>query len=463
MSRRVPAGDGARPLRVLVLVLLGAAPLLFGAVHEPVFIPLLAGCAVAGGVAHLRARRAARDGRAVPPLPGARLLLALHALVLLQVVPLPPAVLKLASPGSFSFYNDPLLVPLAAWRPISVSPPDTLRGLAFLAGISLLAVAVFREMGDGPWRRRLLLTVVGAGLAITVVAFLQAVSPEPRKIYGLWRPRWDWAVFGPYVNRNHFAGYLVMATPLAIGFALEAFSRLRVAWGTRRRGWLLLGESRGAAVPRWAAAAMVLVAGLLASRSRGGVSAFALAALLMPLASRERRRTALGVAFLVTIGALWIGLGGLLSAFEARGVRGSRLDLWRDMLPMVPRFPVFGDGWNAFATAYPWYQTVWKTDWIGEAHNDYLQALLDGGAIGAVLVAGLLLVVFRGALARAPGSPLDLALFAALLGLALHGLVDFNGQIPANAATWVALAALGVVKPSRGGAHSSLEAAGASP
>jgi O-antigen ligase len=466
MRRRARAAPGARPLRILVLVLLGASPLLFGAVHEPVFVPLLAGCAAAGLAAHLRARRALREGRAVPPLPGARLLLALHALVLLQLVPLPPALLKIASPGSFSFYNDPLLVPLVAWRPISVSPPDTLRGLAFLAGFSLLALAVFREMGEDPWRRRLLLTVAGAGLAITVVAFLQAASPEPRKIYGVWRPRWDWAVFGPYVNRNHFAGYLVMATPLAIGFALEAFSRLRSAWGTRRRGWLLLGESLGTAVPRWAAAAMVLVAGLLASGSRGGVSAFALAALLMPLASRERRRTALGVVLLVATGALWIGLGGVLSGFEARGIRASRLDLWRDMLPMVPRFPIFGDGWNAFATAYPWYQTVWKTEWIGEAHNDYLQALLDGGVIGAVLVAGLLLVVFRGAVARASRSPLDLALFASLLGFALDGLVDFNGQIPANAATWVALAALAVVAPSPGASATSapsLDAAGASP
>jgi O-antigen ligase len=424
-------------------------------VHEVVFVPLLAGCATAGLAAQVRARRALREGRAAPSLPGGRLLLALHALVLLQLVPLPPAVLKLASPGSFAFYNDPLLVPLAAWRPISVSPPDTLRGLAFLASLSLLALAVFRELGEGAWRRRLLLTLVGAGLAITVVAFVQAVSPEPRKIYGLWRPRWDWAVFGPYVNRNHFAGYLVMAAPLAIGFALEALSRLRAAWGRRRRGWLLLGEKEGNTVARWTATAMVLVAGLLASQSRGGVAAFALAALLMPLASRERRRTALGVSFLVALGVLWIGLGGVLSAFETRGVRMSRLDLWRDMLPMVPRFPVFGDGWNAFGTAYPWYQTVWKTDWIGEAHNDYLQALLDGGVVGALLVAGLLLVVFRGALARAPRSPLDLAIFGALLGFALHGLVDFNGQIPANAATWTALAALALTP--------SLDAAGPAP
>ncbi len=439
MSERARA-DGARFVRVLVLVLLAAGPLLAGAVHEPVFIPFLVGSAVAGAAAYLRARR--EHPRA--PVPGARLLLALIGLVLLQLVPMPPGLLRIVSPGSFSFYNDHLLLPLTAWRPISVSPPDTLRGLAFLAAFSLLYLAVFREMTGAPWRRRLMRTVVGAGVAITVVAFLQAVSPEPHKIYGLWRPRWDWAVFGPYVNRNHFAGYLVLAAPLAMGFALEALSRLRSAWARSRRGFLLLGEREGTAAVRWSAVVMVIVAGLLASQSRGGVSAFALAALVLPLAARRRRRTALAVALLVGLGLAWIGLGGVLSAFEVRGVQASRLDLWRDMLPMVPRFPVFGVGWNAFATAYPWYQTIWRTEWIGEAHNDYLQVLLDGGAFGLLLVAGLLAVVFRGALARAPRSPLDLGLLGALLGFALHEVVDFNGQIPANAATWISLAALAV-------------------
>ena len=444
---------GGGPLRVFLLFLLGAGPLLAGAVHEPVFVPLLAGCAVAGLLAHLRGRHAGRGGEDRPPLPGRGLLLAFHALVLFQLVPLPPALLRAVSPGSYAFYDAQLLTPpLAAWRPISVSPPDTLRGLAFLAAFSLLALAVFREMADGEWRRRLLLTVVGVGVALTVVAFLQAVSADPRTIYGLWRPRWDWAVFGPYVNRNHFAGYLVMAAPLAVGFALEALSRLRVAWDRRRRGWLVLGEAEGNAVVRWSAVVMVIVAGLLASRSRGGVSSFAVAALLMPLAARRRRRTALAVALLVGLGVLWIGVGDVLSAFEARGIKGSRLDFWRDMLPMIPRFPVFGVGWNAFATAFPWYQTVWKTEWIGEAHNDYLQVLLDGGLVGAALLASLLAVVFRGARARAALSPLDLGLFGALLGLALHELVDFNGQIPANAATWIALAALAVA-PARDSSH----------
>jgi len=268
------------------------------------------------------------------------------------------------------------------------------------------------------------------------------VDYDPRAVYWTIRLPDVATPFGPYVNRNHFAGYLVMAGALALGVALEALARLRSEWARRRRGVLLLGESEGQAALRSAAIVMVIVAGLVASRSRGGVSAFAFGALAMSVVTPGRRRTVLVVAGLVATGVLWIGLGGVISAFEARGVQGSRLDLWRDMLPMAKHFPLFGDGWNAFATAYPWYQTVWKTDWIGEAHNDYLQSLLDGGPVALALVLGIFAVALRGALGRARHAPLELGLFGALAGFAFHELVDFNGQIPANAATFVALAAL---------------------
>jgi O-antigen ligase len=379
------------------------------------------------------------------------------ALALVQLVPLPPALLRVVSPGTYAFHDQTLLLrPLTAWKPISVSPPDTLRGLAFLAAFALLAVAVQLELADGRWRKRVMRTVVWTGLVLTIVALLQAVSAEPKRLYGVWKPTWDWAVFGPYVNRNHFAGYLVMAGALALGGALDALSRLRSEWAKRRRPFLLLGESEGQKALRAAAIVMVITAGLVASRSRGGVSAFAFGALAMSVVSPGRKRTVLVVAALVATGVLWIGLGGVISAFESRGVQGSRLDLWRDMLPMAKHFPLFGDGWNAFATAYPWYQTVWKTDWIGEAHNDYLQALLDGGPLGLLLVLGILAVALRGALARARHSPLELGLFGALAGFAFHELVDFNGQIPANAATFVALAALAAAprEPGRGGLDS---------
>ena len=253
------------------------------------------------------------------------------------------------------------------------------------------------------------------------------------------------------MNRNHFAGYLVMATPLAIGFALEALSRLRAAWGRRRRGWLLLGEQEGNAVARWAAVVMVLVAGLLASQSRGGVSAFAAAALLCRSAlAREAAGPRSAVSLLVGLGVAWIGLGGVLSAFETRGVRASRLDLWRDMLPDGPALPGLRRRLERVRDRVPVVPDR-LADGVDRRGAQRLPAgpARRRGRRAALLVAGLLARRLpRGARPRPALARSTSASSAPSSASPSTSLVDFNGQIPANAATWI-----GARRPRRGGAR----------
>jgi O-antigen ligase len=441
--RHRAAGARDRPgavVRIATLLALGASPLAFGAVHRGAYVPLLAAAFALGLASWLRARRAADPPEHRLP-PGARVLGGLQLLVLLQLVPLPPPLLAAVSPGSFSFYNDNLILPLAQWRPVSVSPPDTLRGLAFLAGMSSLYFVVCREFRDTLWRRRLAGTIVAVGFLMTLIALAQAAAGTTR-IYGLFRPRWDWAVFGPYVNRNHFAGYMVMAVPLGIAFCAEAVERLARSWRQRRKGWLALGDQEGNAAIRRGAAAMVLMVGLLASESRGALLAFGLSAALLPLAFRRRRVALLVIAAVALLGVGWVGLGGVVRGFESRSLRTSRLDLWADALRLVPRFPLLGAGLNGFPIAYPTVQTLRRGEWYGEAHNDYLQALLDLGAPGALGVFALVALLLKAALRGARRSALDAGLLGGVLASCAHALVDFNWQIPANAATFVALAGL---------------------
>lgn len=428
-------------MRIALLAMLACAPLAFGAVHESAWVPLLAAAYLLGAASWLRARRAGDGAGAGQPLPGLAGLGALHGLVLLQLVPLPPRVLALVSPGSFAFYNDNLILPLRAWRPASVSPPDTLRGLAFLIGMTCLYAVVFREFRAARWRRRLAGTLIGVAFVMTLVALVQAAAGTTR-IYGLFQPRWDWAVFGPYVNRNHFAGYMVLAIPLSLGFAAEALDRLRHAWRRRRNGWLAFGEEAGNRAIRRSAEAMVLMVGLLASQSRGGLMAFGVSAASFPFAFRRRWQALLVIALVVLLGVAWADLGGLVRGFESRGVRDSRLALWADTLRMAPRFPLLGSGLNGFGVIYPAYQTLWRGEWYGAAHNEYLQALLDMGLPGAALTLALVARLLAAAVRGAPASALDAGLLGSMAASCAHALVDFNWQIPANAATFVALAGL---------------------
>ena len=440
MPRAEAGGGAANLLRVPVLILLAAAPLALGAVHEPAFIPLLAVGSAIGIASWARGFWLRAHGVEVPPVEGGRLLVALHALVLLQLVPLPPAVLRVLSPGSHAFYSEMSLVPIG-WRPVTVNPADTARGFAFLAGMSLLYAAVFREFDHERWRRRLAGTVVLTACAMTLAALVQAASMEPTRIYGLWKPRWDWGVFGPYVSRNHFAGYLAMAIPVAVGFAAESALHVRRSWRHRRFGWVALGEPAGIATLRRSAAAMVLMVGLLASHSRGGLLAFGAASLaLIALLRRWRGLLLPLVAGVVAIGLFWVDVGATRAAFETRGLQQSRLELWSDAARMIPRYPLLGAGFNAFGTSYTQYQTIARYEWYGEAHNEYLQAVLDLGIVGALLVAALLLRLLRAGVKAAAATPLDAGVLGAVLACCVHNVVDFNWQIPANAATFAALA-----------------------
>ena len=433
-------------LRIPTLCLLALAPLALGAVHEPAFIPLLVVGSSVGVLSWARGHWLRARGGEMPVVPGEALLLAFHALILVQLLPLPPWLLRLVSPGSFRFYDDVSLVTLTEWRPISVNPADTARGFAFLAGMTLLYAAVFREFRDERWRRRLSGTVVITGFVMTVAALIQAASAEPTKIYGLWKPEWDWGVFGPYVSRNHFAGYVAMAIPLAVGLAAEALVDLSTEWSRRPRGWVALGGPAGNAAIRRLALAVVLMVGLLASRSRGGLMGLVLSLAAAPLALKGRARVVLALALIavVLMGLYWIDLGPTRHAFETRGIRGSRIDLWRDALRIFPHFPVFGSGFDTFGSAYPTYQTLSRYHWYGEAHNEYLQVLLEAGVIGALLMAALLATLLRASARAAAETPLDAGILGALLACCFHNLVDFNWQIPANAATFAALAGLAV-------------------
>jgi len=440
------ATPGRGAVRWTILVALALAPLAIGCGHPPAYIPLLAVAFAAGGYSLLRERQQRSDGVAVPPMPGERALLALLAVVIVQLVPLPPVVLSIVSPGSFSFYNDPLLLPLREWKPITASPPDTLRGLAFLAGMSLLYRATFREFDQPVWRRRIIWTVVGAGFVMTIEGLVQQAY-SAQLIYGLWHPRWDWAIFGPYISKNLFAGYMLMAVPLGGGLCAESMDRLRHAWGRRRRrAWLALGDPEGSAFFRRAAVAMVLVTGLLATGSRGGLLGLVAGGAAFLAVSRRRKVVIAALVLIAALGLFWVGLAEHQQGFAQRGWQG-RLEIWRDCLRMIPQHPLFGAGFNAFGTSYPPLQRVWTMNWINATHNEYLQVVIDMGLAGLAAAVSLIVTLLTRGRVTARQGPLQAGLFGALVAVLAHNLVDFNWQLAANAATFAALAGLAVQSP----------------
>jgi O-antigen ligase len=205
-----------------------------------------------------------------------------------------------------------------------------------------------------------------------------------------------------------------------------------------------LGETEASRGILWTSGALFIAAGILNCGSRTGIGVLALTGLIMPLAffRRSLLTATLVVGVVALVAYASADLGWLPEAFRSRGFEATRLVVWRDMWPIVADFPLFGVGLNAFGRAYRTYQTIYRFDYWAEAHNEYYQALLDMGLLGASLSAGLLWILFTRALRAAPRSALQTGLLGALSAQAVANVVDFNWQIPANAATFAALAGI---------------------
>jgi O-antigen ligase len=430
-------------LRLLVVGALVLAPLLFGAVHPFAYRPLLGIAFLAGAWSWARGHFRRSQGEWVPELPGHGPLWALLGLVLLQLLPLPPELLRLVSPGSYAAYHIPPL-PVRPWRPISVCPSDTLRGLFFLAGMGLLYATVFREFQQRRWRRRLCVALLGTGLALAVAALVQAASAHPTRIYGFLHVSTDWAVFGPYINRNHLAGYLAMVLPLGFGFVAESLEEV-LARRRGRRLWRAVLDPAANAVAWRSAITIVLLVALLAAQSRGAIAACLASVPVFLALFRYRRAALVVVVLLLLLGLTTVDLGAMLQSFESRGF--NRYDAWVDMLALVRYFPVFGAGLNAFGWAFRPYQTIDRRNLWGQAHNDYLQILLELGVVGLIPVALLLRRLLQAAVAQVRRDAVTAGIWAGIAASCVHALVDFDWRIPANGAALAALCGLAVAPP----------------
>ena len=277
------------------------------------------------------------------------------------------------------------------------------------------------------------LTVFGG--AVALFAVIQDLSSNGA-IYWLRVPREGGAIFGPYVNRNHYAGLMEMLTaiPLVLGLsrrystgqrALFALSSILMA------GSVFLSGSRAGAAT--VLAQMLLVALLLGRKRRGAAALWTSAAVFV------------GVVALL----FWLNGSGLLDRFTPVRVHdelsGGRLAISRDALRMWKHHPILGFGLGNFANFYPHYRSFYTDFFVNEVHNDYVQLLVETGVVG--FAAGMWFVVvllWRGMKGwlRAEGEPAgaQLACFVACAGILVHSFADFNLHIPANAALFYVLA-----------------------
>lgn len=378
---------------------------------------------------------------------------------LFQIVPLPDFLLGMLSGKSLEVWEKTgsVLSSVGAdigngFHSISLYPDATLKKILLLLSYIVFGVTVSKSFRTTGWIK-LALAPVFAMLfieaALGIYQYLGSGGSEDAT--------------GTFFNRNHYAGFLEMSFPLALGCVLSLGD-----WAATVRKPLmrrLVSSENFQKQLLFLFLLGVVFLAVLFSRSRMGIfSVLVSLAFFAFVSSRFIRSgrmiyTVLAVALFF---GLFIGLYPILERyFLVEQDLPSRTELWRDVAVMIKDFPAFGTGLGTFGYAYPLYKvSVEKPLIYLYAHNDYLQVIAETGVLGfASLMSALFIFLYSSLKALAGLSARqDYFRFFILLGaltgvfsILVHSFVDFNLQIPSNALYFAFLIGLSAGAGSAGG------------
>lgn len=306
---------------------------------------------------------------------------------------------------------------------------EVLQYISYGMVMLIAAECVFAE----PVRKRFALAVILFGSVYAFYALAQGLTSEG-KFYWFYTPRFSGSLYGSYVNRNNYAGLMEMLVPFPLVVSM---------------GHLLQGGKRALV----AFAAVLMASTIFICGSRGGMLSFGFeVAVFGALALYQRRNARIAIGLL----ALCIFVLGLLM-FVGKGqvlgrlgdlAPGIRWNMTKDCLRMFSHRPVLGWGLGTFPTVYPGFRSFYTNLFVNEAHNDYAQLLVETGLVGFALMLWFLVFLYRHGLPTSRrwefrwDGAVSVAALLGCTGILLHSFVDFNLQIPANAAVFYTLCAL---------------------
>jgi hypothetical protein len=364
------------------------------------------------------------------------LLVAILALPLLQLIPVPP-LLWSGLPG-----RDEIAAAFEAagmpppWLPISLDPSAT-----WLGWLSLLpASAIFLAMLSLEQRsRRVLIVLIFIVVFVSVPLDLEQMWEGPHSPLRFYEITNFFRAVGFFANSNHNAAFLYSAIPFAIAWAIALVLDQR--------------RSRTISLVLLALLTVTIIIGMAVTESRAGMALLFVAGLSGLLlawrhdqgqSGRRLLRLAIGGNVVALILAFQFGFAAFMQRVEGQGIEDIRWPVARITSQAAIANMPFGSGFGTFVPVYEKSapRTLLADTYVNRAHNDWLELWLTGGAPAIILAIGFLAwfaaATFRvwssgGQQAEAP--VLDLALAQAasivIVLLLLHSVVDYPLRIPA--------------------------------
>ena len=353
------------------------------------------------------------------PVPVSCLAVALFALPAIQLVPLPPAWVQSAPGIQPAVAIRALAGQGDAWLPLTLTPDTTAQVLFSL--VILLGVFVATLSADARGLRLILSAVLAVEMLTIVTGVLQLTSGG--RLFNFYDSSHRFNLIGFFVNRNHTAVFLDCAIPIAVAF-------LTTGRHAPRRSLFVATGVVGAAV-------LIAVFGTV---SRAGlvltVVSFLLTLLfLVPFSWAKNRLSVAAVAVGASLfGFLLFGTTAVSRVFDRYADVGDDLR-WRFYLrtwALVPKFLPWGGGLGSFVPIYNANEPLSdiKPTYVNNAHNDFLEILLEGGVLGGALALAVVMTVlwYGWRMMRRPPSAERSFALAGLIVMVLfllHSMVDY--------------------------------------
>src|SRR3984957_8893014 len=302
-----------------------------------------------------------------------------------------------------------------------------------------LAVQAFRTVED--WRGFVWFVMI-FGFVVSIFGILQHLTFNG-KLYWFREMHYGGIPFGPYVNRNHFAGFAELFIPMSL---------VPLMLGkVRRERWLIVGLF-----------AIVSIGSLFLAASRGGIVSLAVEVVVVVMWMSLRRMgpkqmlggAAVLVAALVMVS--WLGVKEITQRFSGMKAMevssGKRASMRKDTWRIFVEHPWMGTGLGTLQIVFPPYETLYDGKIVNHTHNDYVEALAETGIAGGLCWAWFIGVLLTESLKRLRqfnnsfSGPFQLSGSIACAGFLVHSFVDFNLHIPANALLFFLMAHLATVE-----------------
>jgi putative inorganic carbon (hco3(-)) transporter len=270
--------------------------------------------------------------------------------------------------------------------------------------------------------RALMKTIMASTIVVVLFGFYQAMTGGYSALYDILYPiqeeirqipPWEGRITSFLEHYNGLAGYLNLVIPFCIAFVRGRDPALR-------------------RLSRWCFALASMA--LLLTQSRGGLLAYAAMLIVSACFFAPDRKSRMRRIALVLVACLVAGvIAGLF--FERLTeiddfTTVSRLAIWGGAVTVFTRSPLIGTGYGNLRALLGGLLSL-PDGWTGDAHNLYLELLAETGLAGFIAFA-LLIGAASGAALKKYRSSSDevnkaicFAAFAAIIGVLMHGMVDY--------------------------------------